>query len=139
MVAEYHDALDQRDTKRTCELLGPRAHANARGGCRYYLNGRFAVFGEVDLSELEAAAESGSISVGGHDATVVLGRFDISSVRVGSEWKIESNAPASPAASPTAVPWWEARRRIGADLAQFYPAFERRVPGPIRSTFPRAP
>ena len=73
-VAEYHDALDERDAERTCELLGPRAHANAEGGCLAYVSGRFAeVHGVVDLSDLEAAAESGSISIRGDRATVVLG------------------------------------------------------------------
>ena len=60
VVVEYHDALDRRDAERACELRDPPAHANVKDGCLIYASERFAESVEVDLSDLEAAAESDS-------------------------------------------------------------------------------
>ena len=129
VVTDYHHALSERDAKRTCELIGPHAHRGPRGRCLSYVSGRFAESGHVDLSGLEALAESGSIALSGDRATVTRGLVEkIALVRVDGDWKIDKPddaASAKPSATPPPVPDRGPAGRITAQLSNFYPVFAR--------------
>jgi hypothetical protein len=132
VVGDYYEALSERDAERACELLGPHAHDGHAGECVANARERFAASeGDVDISELRAAAESGSVTIRGDRATVSRGADnDIAVIRVDGDWKIDrprqrSSVRATPTSTPTFVPPWESAAQTTAQLAEIYPAFDR--------------